>query len=52
MLKLYPKRNCHIQNNTEQQNATENNTKSHRQCTAEGAEIDRIKEDIQQLKNK
>ena len=40
----------HKQNNKQQQGATENKAKSNRQSTSERSEIDRLKEDIQQLK--
>ena len=44
------KQNSHERNNIQKQEATENNTKSNRQSTSEWSEIDRLKEDIQQLK--
>ena len=37
---------------TKQQNTTENNKKSHRQSTADRSELDRLKEETQQLKEK
>ena len=46
----FQKQHSHKQNNIEQQDATENNPKSPRQSASERSEIDRLKEDIQQLK--
>ena len=45
----FQKQHSHKQNNKQQQDAKENNTKSNRQSTSERSEIDRLKEDIQQL---
>ena len=46
----FQKQHSHKQNNKQQQDATENNTKSNRQTTSERSEIDRLKEGTQQLK--
>ena len=46
----FQKQHSHKQNNKQQQDATENNTKSNIQSISERPEIDRVKEDIQQLK--
>ena len=46
----FQKQHSHKQNSIEQQDATENSTKNHRQSTSERSEINRLKEDIQQLK--
>ena len=48
--RYFQKQHSYKQNNKQQQDATENNTKSNRQSTSESSEIDRLKEDIQQLK--
>ena len=44
------KQNSRKQNNIQQQEAKENNTKSNIQSISERSEIDRLREDIQQLK--
>ena len=46
----FQKQHSRKQNNIEQQDATENNTKSHRQSISERSKIDGLKEDIQQVK--
>lgn len=43
------KHDSHRQSNTWKQNLTVNITKSHRESTTENEELDRLKEDIQQL---
>ena len=46
----FQKQHSHKQNSIEKQDATENSTESHRQSTSERSEINRLKEDLQQLK--
>ena len=46
----FQKQHSHKQNKKQQQDAAENNTKSNRQSTSERSDIDRLKEDTQQLK--
>ena len=45
----FQKQHCRIRNNTKQQNTTENNKRSHRKSTADRSELDRLKEETQQL---